>query len=391
MCKVHPICWLLLICQIQSSLAGVSFDHSAVVSKAVQGQSLSGQMLIKPEFGKQVGGNLFHSFSHFNIGTKETATFTGNNSINNVIGRVTGGLTSHIDGHLNSTIPNANIYLLNPNGIIFGKNAQLDLQGSFHASTAAYLDFKNGGRFGALDLNSDVLVSAPPQAFGFLDSPDSVGTIKVKGATLDLKPKKTLSLTGGNVLVDDKATLKSDSGTIRLVATQDGQAIKIQQPAARLVLPAEDKAKLAIDNGKLNVQGNGGGRIELIGDRVSIANESFVNSSNLGMADAGSDKGIAIQAKSLSLDKSKVFSDSYSFGIAGDIRLNAKTINVTNNSAFYSVATSRGNAADFLFAASEFTIVSGSFISSATFADIDILCFVIAASTLLSTLIRFAI
>ena len=53
--------------------------------------------LITPEMGEQHGGNLFHSFERFDIGTGETATFTGPDpidgpqSVSNVISRVTGG------------------------------------------------------------------------------------------------------------------------------------------------------------------------------------------------------------------------------------------------------------------------------------------------------------
>src|SRR5262245_42313179 len=71
--------------------------------------------LITPEMGEQRGGNLFHSFRFFSVGTNETATFTGPDpidgpqSVSNVISRVTGEALSQIDGRLRSTIPGADV------------------------------------------------------------------------------------------------------------------------------------------------------------------------------------------------------------------------------------------------------------------------------------------
>ena len=91
------------------------------------------------------GNNLFHSFGQFNVQTGESATFTGSSTVENVIGRVTGGQQSLIDGQLRSEMPQANLYLLNPSGVLFGPNATLDVPGSFHVSTADYLKLGDNG------------------------------------------------------------------------------------------------------------------------------------------------------------------------------------------------------------------------------------------------------
>ena len=88
--------------------------------------------------GRTVGTNLFHSFGEFNLSSSQSATFTGPAAIANILGRITGGSASSIDGLLRSTIPDANLFLVNPNGIMFGPNASLDINGSFHASTSDY-------------------------------------------------------------------------------------------------------------------------------------------------------------------------------------------------------------------------------------------------------------
>jgi len=104
---------------------------------------------ITSSLGRQVGGNLFHSFGKFNIDTGESATFSGPGSVRNVIGRVTGGSCSTIDGGINCTIQGANLYLINPSGMVFGPNAGLNVSGSFHASTSDYLLLEDCGRFDA--------------------------------------------------------------------------------------------------------------------------------------------------------------------------------------------------------------------------------------------------
>jgi len=86
--------------------------------------------LIGADLGRQLGGNLFHSFRDFNLKSHESATFSGPNSINNIIGRVTGGNPSNIDGLIRSSIPNANLYFLNPYGIIRAHKSTPQMDGS---------------------------------------------------------------------------------------------------------------------------------------------------------------------------------------------------------------------------------------------------------------------
>ncbi len=125
---------------------------------------------IRAEYGQQAGANLFHSFHQFNIHSDESATFTGPDSVRNIISRVTGGSASWIDGRLTSAISGADLFMLNPAGVMFGKNAAVDLSGSFHVSTADYLRFGENDRFYSTPHANDVLSVAAPAAFGFLNS-----------------------------------------------------------------------------------------------------------------------------------------------------------------------------------------------------------------------------
>jgi filamentous hemagglutinin family protein len=160
--------------------------------------SLSGPDYVIPaDVGTQVGGNLFHSFGTFDVHANESATFSGPTSIHNVLGRVTGGNASNINGLLRSTIPDANLYLLNPAGIVFGPDASLDVKGSFHATTADYVRLEDGGRFDATQIENTVLTTAPVEAFGFLDR--APGPISVDRATLEVPDGKDLALIGGDL------------------------------------------------------------------------------------------------------------------------------------------------------------------------------------------------
>jgi filamentous hemagglutinin family protein len=82
------------------------------------------------------GANLFHSFEWFGLGTGEAANFLVSPQVQSIFGRVMGGQVSNIDGLLRVTGRNANLFLMNPAGILFGANARLDLPGAFTATTA---------------------------------------------------------------------------------------------------------------------------------------------------------------------------------------------------------------------------------------------------------------
>src|SRR5215813_10927970 len=127
-----------------------------VVPGSYSASNFAGAAYAIPDSVGQIRGpNLFHSFGQFNLSRGESATFTGPNTIANIIGRVTGGSPSSIDGTIRSQIPGANLYLLNPSGVLFGPNASLDVQGSFHVSTADYLKMADGAQFhAALDKGS---------------------------------------------------------------------------------------------------------------------------------------------------------------------------------------------------------------------------------------------
>jgi filamentous hemagglutinin family protein len=93
------------------------------------------------------GTNLFHSFKDFNVGEGRGAYFANPAGVENILSRVTGANPSNIFGTL-GVLGNANLYLLNPNGIIFGQNAKLDIRGSFVGSAGGGVNFSDRTFFG---------------------------------------------------------------------------------------------------------------------------------------------------------------------------------------------------------------------------------------------------
>jgi len=127
---------------------------------------------IDASLGTQNGGNLFHSFTSFNVETGHSANFTGSSTVSNIIARVTGTGGSLIEGNLNSQIAGANLWLINKNGITFGDNATVNIDGAFYASTADSLTFTDGTFFNSD--GSSVLSAAEPAAFGFISETSSI-------------------------------------------------------------------------------------------------------------------------------------------------------------------------------------------------------------------------
>ena len=126
------------------------------------------------EGGATRDNNLFHSFAEFNIPEAARVYFASPTGIDNILTRVTGGNLSQIFGTL-GVDGGANLFLLNPNGIIFGQNSQLDIAGSFLATTADSYIFSNGFNFNAIDSEVPPLLTVNiPTGLQFGSNPGSI-------------------------------------------------------------------------------------------------------------------------------------------------------------------------------------------------------------------------
>ena len=300
-------------------------------------QTLPGPNFTIPEnLGSRAGANLFHSFQRFNIFRGESATFTGSNSIANVISRVTGGQASTINGLLRSTVGQANFYFINPAGVMFGANAQIDVPASFHVSTANELRFPDGTVFSATNPAASSLSIDQPQSFGFLG--DQTAKIDVVGSTLVLNPGKTLSLSGGKLAIDS-SVLEAEAGKIQLVAVGD--------PATTMPIKGDlsgpAQGNLSISNSLIDVSGDGAGTI-LIRAGQSEINSSGLFADNVGAMDAALEKGIDIRASSLEVASSLITTDTFGQDAANLSVTVDNRLSVVNGGRIRSSAFSEGNA-----------------------------------------------
>ena len=170
------------------------------------------------EGGAVRGSNVFHSFSDFNIGELQRVYFANPVGIENILSRVTGNNPSDLLGTL-GVDGNANLFFLNPNGITFGPNSQLDITGSFFASTAEAFDFGNGLLYGVTDPSVPPLLAvtlAPGLQYGN-NTPQ--GNIQSTG-TLQVGESETLSLYGNDVIVTGE--LSSSGGTVQVLGNRVG-------------------------------------------------------------------------------------------------------------------------------------------------------------------------
>lgn len=177
--------------------------------------------------------NLFHSFTEFNLLNGESATFITDPTVLNILGRINGNNPAWIDGLLQVSGSNANLFLINPSGILFGPNAVLNLQGNFVATTADQLNFADGilTTVGAPDYAALV---GNPQSFSFsLNNPGSV----VNAGNLSVMPGKSVVLLGGQVL--QLGTLTAPEGAVIISAVEGGNLVRITQDGSLLNLEFE--------------------------------------------------------------------------------------------------------------------------------------------------------
>ena len=120
------------------------------------------------------GSNLFHSFSQFSLPSHWQAIFNNSNTVTNIFSRVTGQYPSFIDGSIGAN-GTANLFFLNPNGIIFGQNASLNLGGSFLATTAQSIKFGDGNEFNSIKpADSPILTVSIPVGLNFGKNPQKI-------------------------------------------------------------------------------------------------------------------------------------------------------------------------------------------------------------------------
>jgi filamentous hemagglutinin family protein len=302
--------------------------------------------------GTREGNNLFHSFEEFSIPTGEEASFLNEADIENIFTRVTGDSVSNIDGILRAQ-GSANLFLMNPSGIIFGENASLDIGGSFVGTTANSIEFADGNQFSAEDTTQkSVLTVSVPVGLGFMGN--SPGPILVNGKGNQITPStsksptsvqesttgllvdsgETLALIGGDVNLNG-GTLKAPGGRVELGSVNSG-SVSFQEVEKGLNFGfnnATINRNLALNNlSLLDASGEGKGAIFLTGGNINIADASVLLIQNRGDIQA---EGVSINApESLTLFgtspggkvSSAISTETLSSGKGGDITVSTSKL-----------------------------------------------------------------
>jgi filamentous hemagglutinin family protein len=378
--KVFP--WLLpsLLVTVPVFAEGIATDGSLGAVQNLVGTNVT----IPQELGKTVGNNLFHSFSDFNINTGQTVAFSGSDSLQNVISRVTGNNPSIIDGTLKSDIKNADFYFINPHGITFNTNAQVDVPAAFHVSTADKMDFGKNGVF-YVDLTKDSqLSSEPPSAFGFLgNSTIGNGLVDINNAHLQLKDGKTFDVVSGSIDIQGNRgfsseyefpNMKSIGGEARLVAFIGAGVIDLLNTnTGYLPLPSEIVTEyggvLLIDSGFIDMSGDGAGKVSIYGGNF-FASNGQIQANNTGNTKITDSKGIEIDVQILNATKSLFLVDTDGGGNASDIKIKANNIIMVEGRIS---ADKYGNSGDgkgggiFIYAVDKILFKDSSYISTSSY------------------------
>ncbi|MBD2441047.1 S-layer family protein [Nostoc sp. FACHB-110] len=297
------------------------------------------------KYGTRVGNNLFHSFSQFSIPTNSSASFDNVTDIQNIFSRVTGGNISNIDGSISAN-GKANLFLLNPAGIIFGKNASLSIGGSFIGTTANSIKFDDGNVFSTDRTQSPVLTMKVPIG---LQLGNNAGAIQVQGK-LEVPTGKTLALVGSQIDLT-KASLIAPNGWVELWAGRNAD-IKMDNPTGWQLASSTataDWGTISLQQDSLvDASGINGGEIYVQGRGLTLKDGSSIQSNT----SSGQGRGITVKTTEFvdllgSSSPGQIgrglgtLINSGATGRAGDIKIETKYLRMTNGARLQS--TTSGN------------------------------------------------
>ena len=284
--------------------------------------------------------NLFHSFQEFNINRGQRVNFSNPESISNIFSRVTGNNASEIFGRLGVN-GDANLFLINPNGIVFGEGSNIDLNGAFFATTADSVVFADGSSFSAVNPEAPPLltVSIP---IG-LQLGNNSQPIQAQQATITAQ---NITLIGGEIELQ-QTTLTAPGGEINLGSFGEGSVsfADIAANTNRQDIKISDRSlisTIADGEGNVNIYANsltiedseiavgiaeGQGNPDVVGGNVTFnaTEDIYIGNSNLNNDVEANSQGnagkIGITAQNLTLENSRISSETNSTGNAGDVEV----------------------------------------------------------------------
>ncbi|MFB2897264.1 filamentous hemagglutinin N-terminal domain-containing protein, partial [Aerosakkonemataceae cyanobacterium BLCC-F50] len=355
------------------------------------------------EGGSRAGTNLFHSFQEFSIPTGSEAFFNNAFDIRNIFSRVTGKLPSNIDGLIRANGV-ANLFLLNPNGIIFGQNARLNIGGSFLATTANSFKFADGSEFSATNPQNVPLLSINvPIGLQMGSNPGNItvnGTglnrpLPVEGETLEqqaarliafeeaflnspqglqVQPGKTIALVGGN-LTFNGGLVKVRQGQIELGSVNSG-VVSLNPTETGFNLGYENVTSFGeiqmLQSSVMSAAGEGGGEIKVRGGKVILNEGSRIGANTIGNENG---KSVTVEAEQLSLFNGSILvGGTFSSGDAGNLIVKAtESVEVSGisadglfSSSLQTFSLVDGKAGNLTIDTGRLILQDGAFISSRT-------------------------
>jgi filamentous hemagglutinin family protein len=311
--------------------------------------------------------NLFHDFSDFNIAPNGSVYFRNPAGIDIIITRVTGGTASNLDGVLGVLGP-ADLFLLNPSGIVFGANATLDMRGAFVASTASGLLFGTQGVFPVQGGNAPPLLTIQPTALQFTEAATAIAPITLQpGAALAVDPGQSLLLVGGDVTLNN-GSMSALGGHLTLAAVGGPGTVALDREGDRLAgqVPSASRAAITLTNASQLNAAAGGGSIALFAQDLSLNNESQIVggvADNLGTtALPGATISINATGTTRLDNRSRIRSGTSSGSSApsgGDIQVQTRTLDLQNGSAILMDQQGGGAAGQLTISASDSATLSG--------------------------------
>lgn len=322
--------------------------------------------------GAQRGGNLFHSFSEFNVGDGQRVYFANPIDVQNILTRVTGGTVSNIQGVL-GVDGSANLFLLNPNGIIFGLNARTDLSGAFVGTTANGIQFGNQGVFSTTNPDAPPLLTINPSALLFNQLNPGAIINRARPTTTDasFSPQQGSGfLVGGDITFDGgfaggaiaRLELGGLAGVGAVELTGSGNELRLNFPVG---VP---RADVVLQNQAAALT-TGGGAITVHARNLTLSGTSQITTSlQAGAGTAGSRSGdVVIDATgAVTLDGNSFIANlglDNSLGDTGNIEIDAQSIRLTNTSQI-STNGERNRGSIHLNAIEDVTLDSNSLIAT---------------------------
>ncbi|MBD1211874.1 MAG: filamentous hemagglutinin N-terminal domain-containing protein, partial [Dolichospermum circinale Clear-D4] len=342
------------------------------------------------EGGATRGTNLFHSFTNFNVDAGKGVYFSNPADINNILTRVTGSSQSNIFGTL-GVLGNANLFLINPNGISFGPNAQLDVKGSFVASTADKIVFDNYDFTTTNPTAPPLLTVNIPLGLGFRNNPgdinvDLVGSTLAfnNGQGLKVPQDKTLALIGGNVNINGngvdaeglRAGILSPGSRVQLGGLTQTGTVNFNENFYSTFPQGVTRGNVSLSNGaEINVRAAGGGSITINSRNLNVNGNSRVRGGiqkNLGSVNAQAGNIEINNIEQVTIDNAVIANivDEFGKGNAGDINIHSSSLTLKNGGTINTsvfAASSEGNGGNITIDTANLTLENGGFITADTF------------------------